>query len=152
MPAPQLRWQALLQLIFSRDSAQKQTIFDNRNSPEAMDDFTATASTDGGPGMMTLVPNAAAIQVPQGGVTKVSHMLIIAYDNINVRIGSNTAPPIPLKPLPAAATSPVSSYAQAAQPALYLISGTDFATGVFLDNPSSTASAQCQIIMAGEGA
>lgn len=99
-------------------------------------------------GVVLLPASAASIAFDFGSVTAASFLLVVASQEVQLQLDSNTAPLVPCRPTPAALAAAVTStYQQAAQPGLVMWRGK--VTSLFLSNPSSSIAAQAFVAVVG---
>lgn len=140
-----MRLFATIRALFSFDLDQRQKAFDQEVTFDDTDAATAAIPQSG---EVLLPPSAASQPFGFGSVTAASLLLIVAYDEIRVQLGGNTAPPIAVRPVPASAPALVTSvYQRAAQPGVLLLRGR--VDSLFLTNPSSTAPARAFVAVVG---
>lgn len=133
-----------LSLLVSDDADQRQKRLDEAF---VIDDSDATSIALEYGGDYNLAPNASNVAVSFGGVTTSSLVLIIAYDAITVKLGSNTAPAILMPPVPAATGGVLSVAQKSQQPGVWVMRAQ--VGSIFLGNPSSSASARAFVAVAG---
>lgn len=101
-----------------------------------VDDADATASTFGAI-TKVLDPLEALYLVPMGGVTAASYVLVVADQEVEVRLNGSGSEPVPLRPKAAVAASELLSETQRApRPGVMCLVGTDV-TSIHLSNPTS---------------
>lgn len=74
---------------------------------------------------------------------------MLAYDEVQVQLGSNTAPLVNVRPVPAsAAASVMSLYQRQSQPGVLFLRGK--VASLFLSNPSASAAARVFVAVVGD--
>lgn len=140
-----MRTLASLRVICSFDLDQQQKTFDQQVT---IDDTDATTASCVQSGLVILAPGAASQQYGFGSVSSADTLLVIAYDHIQVQLGSNTAPLVDVTPVPASNAAAVTSPFQRSSQA-----GPLFLRGkvgsLYLTNPSSTAPAEVFVAVVG---
>ena len=134
-----------LSALISQDLAQVQRLVD---FDQVIDDSGDTAVAFQS-GTYALAASESAFEVPFGGVTNASLVIVVAADEIELQVDSNAAPLVPVRPTPAFPPSSIlSKFQAAAQPGLVLWRGK--ITSLFATNPSSTAVARFTVFIVGE--
>lgn len=134
-----------LQALASFDLDQLQEAFNQQITFDDTDPVTAAVIQSG---VVNLAFSATSVQFPFGSVSAASLLLIIANQEVLAQLDSNTAPSIPVRPVPASAAAAVSStYQRASQPGLVLWRGK--VTSLYLTNPSSSVIAQAFVAVVG---
>lgn len=135
-----------LAALVSEDNEQLRRLMDHR---VAFDDNDADKSKTFHAEVFTLAASAANVQVPFGGVTAASLMIIIAEDDVSVRLNANDAPLLPVRITPAPQTTKITSVLQKAdQPGIVIWRGR--VDSIYLTNPSSSATARVYVALVGE--
>ncbi len=104
-------------------------------------------------GRQTLAISATNVQFTFGGVTNAKYLLVLAYDNVQLRLNSVGDTLIDLTPLPATEGSPISTAQKADAPARFFlgpITAANPVTALFLTNPSGLATASYYAAVVGE--
>jgi len=97
----------------------------------------------------TLVAAQADYAVPFGAVTDASIVLILAYQDIEVKLDGIGQASIPISALPAVVASDILSNLQRYdQPGLFLLTGS--LSSIHVTNPSSTETASFYVALVGE--
>jgi hypothetical protein len=118
------------------------------NQQVAFDDTDPTTASQVTSGLVTLAPSASAQQFAFGSVSSADTLLVLAYDRVQVQLGSNTAPLVDVIPVPASSPAAVLSVHQrVAQPGPLFLRGK--VGSLFLTNPSSTTSARVFVAVVG---
>ena len=137
-----------VQALASFDLDQLQEAFKQDITFDDTDPNTAAISQSGG---VLLAPSASSVQFAFGSVTAASFMIIVASQDIQVQLDSNTAPLVDVRPIPAALAAAVTStYQRAAQPGLVIWRGK--VTSLYLSNPSSSIPASAFVGLIGNAA
>lgn len=137
---------ATLQVLCTFDLDQVQEAF---NQQVAFDDTNTATAAHVQSALVTLPAGAASQQFSFGGVTSADTLLVLAYDPVQVQLGSNTAPLVDVRPVPAsAAASVMSVYQRQSQPGPLFLRGK--VGSLFLTNPSSSAAARVFVAVVGE--
>lgn len=143
-----MRTFATLHALCTFDVDQTQEAFNQQLTFDDTDPGTASQVQSG---LVTLAPSTASQQFSFGSVSSADTLLVIAFDHVQVQLGSNAAPLIDLIPVPASnAPAVVSVYQRQQQPAPLLMRGK--VGSLFLTNPSSTASARVFVGVVGDAA
>lgn len=141
-----MRTFATLQVLHTFDADQVQEAF---NQQVAFDDTDPGTTAHVQSGLVTLAPSTTSQQFSFGGVTSACMLLVIAYDGVEVQLGSNTAPLVGVTPVPASAAAAVMSvYQRASQPGVLFLRGK--VSSLFLTNPSSATPARVFVAVIGE--
>lgn len=141
---------AFIELIalVSQDADQLRKLVD---IDQSIDDTDADTASTFSSTHTSLAASAANVPVDFGGVTKASMFLILAYDDITVRLNDITAPPVRVLKTPAVDNATVLSNIQKYdQPGIMLVRGR--VDSAFLTNLSSTAAAKVYVALVGEAA
>jgi len=129
---------ATLQVLSTFDLDQVQEAFNQQVTFDDTDPVTASQVQSG---LVTLAPSATSQQFNFGSVGPASTLLVLAYDAIQAQIGSNTAPLVDIRPVPAGtAVSITSVFQRQPQPGVVFLRGK--IVSLFLTNPSASASAR----------
>lgn len=145
-----MRTFAQLSLLVSKDADQRLKLFEQLI---ALDDSGTTSAKTFQASDLTLAASASDVAVAFGGVTNANTLLILAYQEIAVKLnaGGSPGPQQSFRVVPLAATgsaNPLSTFQINAQPGVLFIRGK--VTSVHLSNPSSGATAEALIILVGE--
>jgi hypothetical protein len=133
-----MRTFATLHALCTFDLDQQQEAFDQQVTFDDTDLSTASQIQSG---LVTLAASAASQQFSFGSVSSADTLLVIAYDEVQVQLGGNTAPLVNVRPVPASAAASVASvYQRQSQPGVLFLRGK--VASLHLTNPSSTASAR----------
>ncbi len=128
-----MRTFATLQVLNTFDLDQLQEAF---NQQIAFDDTDSVTSSTVQSGLITLAPSVTSQQFNFGSVTAASTLLVLAFDNVQVQLGSNTAPLVDIRPVPASAASAVMSvYQRQSQAGPLFLRGK--VSSLYLTNPSA---------------
>jgi hypothetical protein len=140
---------AFLQLraLISEDDAQLQKYLDECWSYD--DNDPSTASTYGG-GRYVLAPSAADVVVAFGGVTAASQVLVIATQEVSLKINGIGNSAVRVRPVLKASTSALSTLQKLDQPGVVAWRG--MVTSLHLGNPSSSLPATVFVALVGEAA
>jgi len=118
------------------------------NQQVTFDDTDPTTASQVQSGLVTLPASASGQQVPFGSVSSADTLLVLAYDRVQVQLGSNAAPLVDVVPVPASAPTAVFSvYQRQPQPGVLLLRGK--VGSLFLTNPSSSAQARAFVAVVG---
>jgi hypothetical protein len=140
-----MRTFATLQVLHTFDIDQVQEAFNQQVSFDDTDPGTTSYVQSG---LVALAPSASSQQFVFGGVTSADTLLVLAYDNIQVQLGSNTAPLVDVRPVPASAAAAVMSvYQRSSQPGCLFLRGK--VASLYLTNPSVSASARVFVAIVG---
>lgn len=140
-----MRTFATLQVLCTFDLDQVQEAF---NQQVAFDDTNAVTAAQVQSGLVTLAASTASQQFLFGGVSSADTLLVIAYDEVQVQLGSNTAPLVNVRPVPASAAASVASlYQRQSQPGVLFLRGK--VASLFLTNPSSSLAARVFVAVVG---
>ncbi len=121
------------------------------NQQVAFDDTDAGTASQVQSGLVTLAPSTSSQQFAFGSVSSADTLLVLAYDEVQVQLGSNTAPLVNVRPVPAsAAASVMSLYQRQAQPGVLFLRGK--LASLFLSNPSSSLPARVFVAVVGDAA
>ncbi len=127
-----------LRALCTFDADQLQEAFDQRIT---FDDTDPTTASQVQSGLVTLAPSATSQQFSFGSVSPAASVIVIAFDHVQVQLGSSAAPLIDLTPVPASAASAVTStFQRASQPGHLSMRGK--LGSLFLTNPSSAVPAR----------
>lgn len=141
-----MRTFATLQVLCTFDLDQVQEAF---NQQVVFDDTDPGTASHVQSGLVTLAPGATSQQFSFGGVVFADTLLVLAYDDVQVQLGSNTAPLVGVRPVPASAAAAVMSVHQRqSQPGPLFLRGK--VSSLFLTNPSATVSARVFVAVVGE--
>jgi len=145
-----MRTFAQLSLLVTKDPDQRLKLFDQLL---ALDDSDANTAKTFQASDITLSANATDTAVAFGGVTNADTLLIIAYQEIAVKLNAGGSPgtqqSFRVKPLPLTGSAdPLSSFQLADQPGVLFIRGK--VTSIHLSNPSSGSTAEAVIVLVGE--
>lgn len=134
-----------LRTLVSFDLDQLQKVFDQQVVFDDTDPGTAAVVQSG---LVNLAASASAVAFDFGSVSAASLLLIVANQEVQVQLDSNTAPLVPVRPVPASAAAALSStYQRASQPGVVVWRGK--VTNLFLTNPSSSLAAQAFVAVVG---
>jgi len=134
-----------LHALASFDLDQLQKAFDQHITIDDTDPGTAALVQSG---VVNLAASATSVQFPFGSVTSASLLVIVADQEVLVQLDSNTAPSVPVRPVPAALAAAVTSvYQRATQPGLVVWRGK--VTSLFLSNPNVSVVAQAFVAVVG---
>lgn len=137
-----------LQALITLDIDQVQEVFNQRITFDDTDEDTAAVVQSG---LVSLAAEASSQAFNFGSVTSASMLLVIAYQEIQLQLGLDTAPLIAVRPVPAnPATAVYSRYQREDQPGLVLWRGKIDA--LFLSNPSTTDAASVFVAVVGNAA
>lgn len=140
-----MRTLASLRVICSFDLDQQQKAFDQQVTFDDTDSTTASCVQSG---LVILAPGATGQQYGFGGVTAADTLLVIAYDRVQIQLGSNAAPLVDVVPIPANSASAVTSpYQRESQAGVQFLRGK--VSSLFLTNPSSTVPAEVFVAVVG---
>lgn len=140
-----MRMFATLRALCSFDLDQVQKAFDHEVT---FDDTDAVTSSTEQSGTVTLAPSISSQAFSFGGVGQADTLLVVAYDEIQVQLGSNTAPLVSVRPVPASAATQVTSvFQRQSQPGVLFLRGR--VGSLFLTNPSSAVSARVFVAVVG---
>lgn len=140
-----MRTFATLQATCTFDFDQMQKAFDEQVS---FDDTDPTTASQVQSGLVTLPASAASQQFLFGSVASASTLMVIAYDAVQVQLGSNAAPLVDVRPVPASsATTVFSLYQRQSQPGVLFLRGK--VSSLFLTNPSSVSPARVFVAVVG---
>lgn len=136
----------LLDLLLSEDADQlykladqKRTVDDTAVTTEKAARFTLAASA----------VNQELVLTPE--VTNAKYVLILVEGTgITVRFESSSGTEIPISPLPAASSNPVSQTQKADAPGRLFV-GPTLLTSMFFSNPSGQTAATVTVVVVGEG-
>lgn len=140
---------AFVELMFlvSQDSQQMRQLL---NLDQVIDDSDATTSSTFQSGQGTLSGGQSSFQIPFGGVTHASKILILAYNNISVQLDDIAAPPVKLLITPAVTTTTVLSTAQTSdQPGIFFL-GNGHVDSIYISNLDSQNPATFAYALVGE--
>ena len=100
-------------------------------------------------GIVNLAASATSQQFGFGAITSASLLLVIAYQEVQLQLDSNTAPLVNVRPTPAATAAAITStYQQQSQPGVVIWRGK--VTSLYLSNPSSSVAAQAFVAVIGD--
>lgn len=141
-----MRFFATLQAVCAFDNELLQKAFDQKVT---LDDTDAATASIPQSGIVTLAAAETSTPFDYGSVSSAAVLMIIAYDEIQVQLGSNTAPLITVRPVPAnAPASVVSQFQREDQPGILFLRGK--VDSFFLTNPSATAEARAFVAIVGD--
>lgn len=141
-----MRTFATLQVLCTFDLDQVQEAFNQQVTFDDTDPGTASHVQSG---LVTLAPSATSQQFSFGGVASADTLLVIAYDDVQVQLGSNAAPLVGVRPVPASAAAAVMSvYQRQSQPGWLVLRGK--VSSLFLTNPSAATPARVFVAVVGE--
>lgn len=141
-----MRTFATLRVLHTFDLDQVQEAF---NQQVSFDDTDAGTVSRVQSGIVVLAPSAASQQFSFGSVASADTLLVLAYNDIQVQLGSNIAPLVGVRPVPAsAAASVVSVYQRSSQPGCLFLRGK--VASLYLTNPSASASARVFVAVVGD--
>lgn len=145
-----MRLLAQLSFLATRDADQRQKLLEQLLTIDDTDETTAKTyqASD-----LTLLASASDQAVAFGGVTNAAAVLIVAFQEISVKLNAGGAPggqqSFRITPVPAVASgSIVSQFQEEDQPGVLFVRGK--VTSIHLGNPSSTATAEALIVLIGE--
>lgn len=145
--ANQMRTWIEMLIQVSQDPDLRQQVI---NQKRIRADYTSTSTTGPGPGQGTLAPGVTDFLVPFGSVIKASLVYVVSFDDIQFRLGSITAPLLPLLTIPPDSTgNPLSNEEKYKQPGLMVIAGTSL-TSLYLTNMSLVNPAGYYVGLIGE--
>lgn len=133
-----------LSVLVTDDAEQRQRRLDEEFT---LDDSDATSIALQSGNDYNLAASAAAIPVSFGGVTTTSLILIVAFDEIQIQLGSNTAPLITIPPVPAVSGGALSTAQKSQQPGVVYMRAR--VGSIFLTNPSNALVARAFVAVAG---
>lgn len=137
-----------LKTLVSFDLDQLQKAFDQKIVIDDTDPGTAAVVQSG---IVNLTASAASIAFDFGAVTSASLLVVIAYQEVQLQLDSNTAPLVNVRPTPAATAAAITSaYQQQSQPGVVIWRGK--VGSLFLSNPSSSIAAQAFVAVVGNAA
>jgi hypothetical protein len=137
---------ATLRALCTFDLDQKLEAFDQEVTFDDTDPGTAANEQSG---VVVLAASAASQQFGFGAAASADTLIVVAFDEVQVQLGSNTAPLVSVRPVPASAAAAVTStYQRQAQPGLLFLRGK--VSSLFLTNPSSTAAARAFVAVVGD--
>jgi hypothetical protein len=140
-----MRTFANLQVLCSFDFDQLQEAFSQQITFDDTDPSTAAQVQSG---LVLLAANAASVPFNFGSVTSADTLLVIAYQECQVQLGSNTAPLVNVRPVPASpAASILSKYQKLSQPGVLFLRGK--LGSLFLSNPSLSLTANVFVAVVG---
>lgn len=141
-----MRTFATLQVLCTLDLDQVQEAF---NQQVTFDDTDSTTSSQVQSGIVTLSPSETSLEFQFGSVDAASTVLVVAYDAVQVQLGSNAAPLVDIRPVPASSAASIASvYQRSAQPGVLFIRGR--VSSMFVTNPSSTSAARAFVAVVGD--
>lgn len=141
-----MRTFATLRVLCTFDLDQVQEAFDQQVTFDDTDPGTAAHVQSG---LVTLSAGATSQPFSFGGVTSADTLLVLAYDDVQVQLGSNTAPLVDVRPVPSSAAASVTSpFQRQPQPGPLFLRGK--VGSLFLTNPSGTAAARVFVAVVGE--
>lgn len=134
-----------LQALVTFDVDQVQEAFNQKITFDDTDDVTAAVVQSG---LVTLAPSATSQAFNFGSLASASTLLVIAYQEVELQLDSNTAPLVPVRPIPANPPEAVySRFQRDDQPGFVLWRGK--ITSLFLSNPSSSVAASVFVAVVG---
>lgn len=134
-----------VQALVSLDVDQVQEVL---NQEITFDDNDATRAAVTQSGLVTLAGAEANTQFSFGGVTAASLLLVIAYQDVSLRLDDPAAPLIPVRTTPASPpTSVLSRFQREDQPGILLWRGK--VSSLYLTNPNATVAASAFIAIVG---
>ena len=134
-----------LQALVTFDVDQVQEAFKQRLTFDDTDAATASVVQSG---LVQLAALASATPFNFGSVTSASLLIVVAYEEIQLQLNSNTAPLVPVRPIPAApAGSLFSRFQRDDQPGLVVWRGK--VGSLYLTNPSAVAAASAFVAVVG---
>lgn len=123
-----------LRALCTFDLDQLQKAFDQQVTFDDTDLVTSALEQSG---IVSLAASQGATQFNFGAVTSASMLLVIAFQEVTVQLGSNAAPLVNVRPVPAAAAASLTSaYQKASQPGILLLRGK--VGSLYLSNPNAT--------------
>ena len=132
--------------IVSRDADQLKKIWDDN----PVVDMYLTGMTEAEAHYVTLTAGQVDYAVPFGTIAAASLLIVIAEQDVNVKIGGTGNTAIPVKTNAAdASANPLSTEAKYKQDGMMVLVRTNIAS-VHLTNPSGVATATALVILAGE--
>lgn len=118
------------------------------NQQVTFDDTDPATASQVQSGLVTLAASTASQQFSFGSVGSADTLLVIAYDRVQVQLGSNAAPLVDVTPVPASSAATLFSvYQRHPQPGLLLLRGK--VGSLFLTNPSSAGTARAFVAVVG---
>lgn len=140
-----MRMFATLHALCTFDPDQAQKAFEQEVT---FDDTDATTASTVQSGTVVLAPSAASQAFNFGNVGPADTLLVLAYDEVQVQLGSNTAPLVNVRPVPSNLPALVTSvFQQNPQPGILFLRGR--VSSLFLTNPSSSAPARAFVAVVG---
>lgn len=141
-----MRTFASLRVLCTFDLDQLQEAFDHNVTLDDTDPLTASKVQSG---LTTLAPSTTSQQFAFGGVAAADTLLVIAYDDVQVQLGSSAAPLVDVRTVPASPAASVASlYQRQPQPGVLFLRGK--VTSLYLTNPSSSAPARVFVGVVGD--
>jgi hypothetical protein len=135
-----------LQALVTNDDDQRQKLLDQAIT---FDDTDATTASTFQSAIMKLDPLDASVPFDFGDVDVASTLIVVASDEIQLQLDSNTAPLVTVRPIPAfAAASILSRFQREEQPGLVVWRGK--ISSLFVSNPSTLDSASVYIAVVGD--
>lgn len=127
------------------DADQLQEVFDQRVT---IDDTDPTTASQVQAGLVTLAASTTSQQFSFGSVVSADTLLVVAFQEVQVQLGSNTAPLVSVRPVPASSAAAVDSvYQRQSQSGVLLLRGK--VGSLYLSNPSSAVAAQVFVAVVG---
>jgi hypothetical protein len=134
-----------VRVLCTFDQDQLQKAFDQHVVFDDTDPGTASQTQSG---LVSLAASATSQAFDFGSVTAADTLLVVALQEVQVQLDSNTAPLVNVRPVPAsAAASVLSMYQQQPQPGVLFLRGR--VTSLYLSNPSVDLPAQAFVAVVG---
>ena len=134
-----------IQALVTQDSAQRQKLLDQAIT---FDDSDATTAATFKSAIVKLDPLDASVAFDFGDVDEASTLIVVAYDEIQLQLDSNTAPLVAVRPVPSVLPASVlSRFQREEQPGLVVWRGK--IGSLFLTNPSTTQPASAYVAVVG---
>lgn len=145
-----MRVKVFINVAISNDNDQLQDLAPSIDV--TIDDSTPTTFKAGMLNLAGGSVEAAYLFSPE--VTNGKYLIVQVYSGeVTLKLGSNTAPAIGLKPNPAVTVDPILPYQKTAQPGVFLFGPIAVAnplSALYIHNVSSTVAARVGITLAGE--
>jgi hypothetical protein len=139
-----------ISVLYTRDTEQRQKLIDDAFVLDEVNDDTGTAG-EVVTRLFTLAAGASDEQVTLDKLTRVSTLLIIAEQEITVKLDGVGSPAVPVRPIPANTSGNiVSEYVRQSQPGVVFWRGR--ISSLYLSNPSGTTTATVTVVMVGDAA
>jgi hypothetical protein len=134
-----------LQALVSFDLDQVQEALNQDLTFDDSDSLTAATFQSG---LVSLAALASSVAFNFGSVTSASMLIVIAYQEVQLQLNSNTAPLVPVRPIPSSLPADVlSRYQREDQPGMVVWRGK--VSSLFLSNPNAVDPASVFVAVVG---